>query len=476
MVEDERREADAGLELEAGAADLAQRKLEEDERKRRQSRQPPVRKAFPAELRRVDNLLVVDAEQRRCPQCSGERKCIGHEVGEVVELVPAELIVRRDLREKLACESCEAEVVRAPVGDKVVEGGRCGPKLVGTLLVDKYLDGLPWHRQSARYEKLGWKMPVSTMADQAKWAAERLRPLWRLALEQCVQAKVMHTDATSMPALDKMGDKGLRIGSMWGYIGEDPVVDGEGSEQVACIIYTSTGKKTKQREHELGPEDVLALREGYTVADASNIFDASFARPGLVECGCNMHARRYFKKVLDSGDTRAARPLAAFKRLYGIEADIRELPPEKKGAARAAQSRSVYDALVEWCEAYKPHEPPATPMGKAVRYLLNHREALMRFLDDGVIPIDNGVVERLHVRTALTRKNFLFVGSDEGGHRAATIYTMISCCRLVEVDPVEYFADVLPRLGGKHTRASLLELMPARWKASRQGTPPLDVT
>lgn len=464
---DGRPELDEKLEVSADAAELARKKLEEAEAKKKRRRQPQLRQPLPANLRRVDNELIVPAEQRPCPQCGGDRQCIGHDVTEVIELVPAELIVRRDRREKLACETCEAEVVRAPVGDKVVAGGRCGPTLVATMIYDKYHDGLPWHRQVRRYERLGWKLSVSTAADQGKWAAERLQPLWRVALDQCVNATIMHVDATSMPVLDKMGDKGLRIGSMWGYVGENPEPVGSASERVACIVYTSTGKKNKQHDRELGPEDVLALRTGYTVADASNIFDASFARPGLIECGCNMHARRYFKKALDAGDDRAARPLLAFKRLYIIEDEIRELTILEKQAEREARSRPVYETLIEWCEGYQPYEPPASPLGKAIRYLLNHKDALTRFISDGVIPIDNGPVERLHVRTALTRKNFLFVGSDEGGHRAAVIYTMLSCCSLVGVDAVEYLADVLPRLGGKPKREELVELMPARWKANR---------
>jgi transposase len=462
---DARPELDGKLESSADAEEIARKKLEEAEAKKKNRRQPSVRNAFPANLRRIDNKLAVPTEQRPCPQCGSERTCIGHETTEVIELVPAQLIVRRDRREKLACNACEAEVVRAPVGDKVVEGGRCGPMLVATMLYDKYYDGLPWHRQVKRFEKMGWKMSVSTAADQAKWAADRLQPLWKIALDECIAAKVMHVDATSMPVLDKMGTNGLRIGSMWGYVGENPEPDEHQVERVACIIYTSTGKKKKQHKRELGPEDVLALRSGYTVADASNVFDASFARPGLIECGCNMHARRYFKKALDAGDQRAARPLAAFKRLYYNEDEIRDLPIAEKQAEREARNRPVYDTLIEWCEVYQRYEPPSSPMGRAIQYLLNHKEALTRFLSDGVIPIDNGPVERLHVRTALTRKNFLFVGSDEGGHRAAIIYTMLSCCALVGVDAVQYLADVLPRLAGDLTHDELLELMPARWKA-----------
>ena len=106
-------------------------------------------------------------------------------------------------------------------------------------------------------------------------------------------------------------------------------------------------------------------------------------------------------------------------------------------------------------------------MGAAIRYLTNHEIALRRFMEDGVIPIDNGIVERLHVRAALTRKNFLFAGSDAGGERAAIAYTILGCCQLAGVNPVEYLRDVLPRLARKVRLADVPDLMPARWQALR---------
>ncbi len=135
-----------------------------------------------------------------------------------------------------------------------------------------------------------------------------------------------------------------------------------------------------------------------------------------------MRSRRYFPKALDRGDSRAALPLAAFKKLYDIEDEIRDRTAEEKRAVRQASSKPVHDELVAWCKAHQPHEPPSSPMGTAIRYLLNHQIALRRFLDDGRVPVDNGIVERLHVRTALTRKNFLFAGSDTGAERAAIAY------------------------------------------------------
>lgn len=118
------------------------------------------------------------------------------------------------------------------------------------------------------------------------------------------------------------------------------------------------------------------LRKGLTVADASNLFDESFAHPELIECGCNMHARRYFVKALDAGDQRAALPLAAYKRLYKIERKIRDLDADAALAARRAQGQPAWDQLAAWCALRKQHEPPASKLGVAFRYFTNHQIAL----------------------------------------------------------------------------------------------------
>jgi transposase len=428
------------------------------------AKQPPLRKAPPANLPRVENPIAVPEAERACPSCGAVRACIGHDVTEVIELEPARVVVRVDRREKLACGSCEGELARAPVGDKVVSGGRLGSTLVAVLVVDKYDDGLPLHRQKRRFERMGVDLAVSTLADQVTWATDLLRPLWRMAIEQVLAAMVMHLDATGLPVLDRDAAGGKRLGALWGYVGD---------ENVAAYLYASTAKKNAQRPGELGPEEMLARRTGYTVADASNLFDRSFERADLVECGCNMHGRRYWTKALDAGDTRAALPIAAYKKLYEIEAKIRGLAPDKKLAVRQAESKPVFDEIVSWAEAYKPHEPPASLLGAAIRYMTSHRQALGRFLEDGVIPIDNGIVERLHIRAALTRKNFLFAGSDTGGERAAIAYTILGCCRLAGMNPVEYLTDILPRLARGVRLRDVPAMLPAAWKAARQVVAPV---
>jgi transposase len=420
-------------------------------------KQPPVRKPPPAHLRRVDNPIGVPAAERPCPVCGIERRCIVHETTEVIELIPAEVIVRRDCREVLACDRCDANVVRAPMGDKVVAGGAYGSGLVAQMVVDKYRDGLPLHRIGQRLAGLGVEVPSASMSDQILWATDLLRPLHRAATACVITSSVMHVDATNIPVRDKDTGHQVQLGALWGYVGDG----------LAVYLYTSTGQKKGVLAGELGPEEVLMLRTGPVVADAANLFDKSFQRPELIEIGCNMHGRRYFVKALDAGDARAAVPLKAFKALYDVEAAVAEATNEERLAERRARSRPIYDELLVWADAHRPFEPPSSKLGEALRYLNNHRIALTRFLDDGRLPIDNGIVERLHRRPAIVRRNMLFAGSHDGARRAAVAFTILASCELAGVEPVAYLRDVLPRIarsdGLSHQEARAL--LPAAWKS-----------
>lgn len=457
--------------VELDAADQKLRELAEIDRAKKANetikpRQQPNRRTPPPDhLPRVNNPIPVPEVERRCPSCGAERTCIGHDVTQTIDIEPARAIVRIDRREKLACLPCEGQIVCAPRGDKVVEGGMYGLRLVAHLLVSKFADGLPAHRQREQLARLGLELPVSTLIDQLKWATDLLRPIWRVALDEVLASRVMHMDGTGLPVLDRNLKGKTRLGTLWGYVG----VCEHGS--TAAYLYCSTGKKLAQRPGELGPQDVLARRTGYVVADAAGIFDESFERPDLIECCCNMHSRRYFTKALDAGDQRAALPLAAYKKIYKIEEEIREhdppLTPEKVLAVRIEKSRPVFDELVAWCRAHQPAVLPSSKLGAALRYMLNHHVALGRFLTDGVIPIDNGPAERLHVRCAIARKNFLFVGSDDGGERAAIAFTILGSCRLLGIDPLEYLADVLPILTRDIRLADMPALLPVHWKSRR---------
>lgn len=418
-------------------------------------RQPPVRRSPPDKLRRVENPLRIPDAERACPACGSQRKCIDHDITEIIELIPAEVIVRIDQREVLACTACEGELERAPLGDKVISGGIYGSALVSTLFVRKYDHGMTLHRQREELLRLGLDMPSASASDQIAWITDLLCPLWHELQSDVLHARIMQLDPTSLPVRDKEHGYGIQLGSLCAYVGD---------RELVVYLYASTGRKNGQRVGEVGPEDFLAMRSGLTMADASNAFDKSFLRPDLIELACNMHGRRYFIKALDSGDTRAALPIAAYKRIYDIEEEAAQLSDAERTELRQRKSKPIYDELLSWCQTHKLHEPPKTPLATACSYIINHQVALMRFLDDGSIPIDNGLVERLHRRPGIGRRNFLFVGSHAGGERAAIAYSILGTCRLIGLNPVAYLSDIVPTLARGVEHHELAALMPKAWK------------
>jgi transposase len=457
----ERPHVDERLLARAGAA--AERARAKVLAEAHEPKRQPLKKPLPEHLPRVDEVLDVPEGERGCPECGAERVECGREVSEVLEFEPAKLYMRRQVRVKRACRDCDGQIVRAPRGDKIVRGGQLGCGLVAQLLYAKYSQGVPLHRQRKDFARLGAKLSSSTLCDQVKWAAELLRPLWLEAVDQVIDADVMHIDGTGIRVLDRDHASGKRLGTLWATVGAN--ADGP---VVAAYHYASTKKAKGQRPGELGPTDILSLRTGITVSDADTLFAAQMKRDDVTDCGCNMHARRYFVKALDGGDERAAPMLGAFKGLYQVEEDVRDAPADKRLKARSNESTPIYDDMVAWCHHHVVDLPPASPLGRAVRYMLHHEEALRRFEHDGRIPIDNAAAEHAFVPVALTRKNYLFFGADSGGDRAAVIYTMLRCCQLANVDPVEYLRDVLSTLCHKLRRIDVPELMPARWKLRAQ--------
>jgi len=456
-----KKEVDGRVLARAEAA--AQRAYDQTIAEENSPKQKPLKKGLPPELPRRDNPIDVPEADRPCPTCGENRDVCGEDVSEVLELEPAKLWVRRDIRLKRVCRACDAGIVRAPLGDKVVEGGQIGCSVVAQILVDKFDLGVPLNRQRRTFERMGLALSESTLCDQVKWGAELLKPLWLEAINQVLGADVMHLDGTGLRVLDRDHPNGKRLGTLWGTVGQS-----EGLTGVAAYCYASTKKATGQREHELGPTDILKLRTGIVVADADTLFAEQMQRDDVIDCGCNMHARRYFVKALDGGDERAAPVIGAFKGLYQVEDDARELSPDERLKLRQERSTAIYQDIVDWCRFYQRDTPPRSPLGRAIGYLLRHEEALRRFESDGRVPIDNMAAEHGFISVALTRKAYLFLGHDNGGDRAAIIYTMLRCCRLARVEPLEYLADVLATLSRKIRRVEIAELMPAKWAEQRR--------
>ena len=395
--------------------------------------------------------VEVPQAERECTECGGKKKPIGEDVTRRLEFVPAYFVEHEYQREKYACGRCKEGVTTAPAPPSVLDRSAATPSLLANVVVDKFVDHTPLHRQHRIYQRLGADIAVSTLSDWNAAVGDLVEPLVNRLGHRVLHAYIVRTDATGLLVLDPTAPRNIHRGSIWAYVGDDRDVR---------FLYTPTG------EGATGPWDFLAGRKGYIQADAANIFDRLFNGQvaNAIELGCWSHSRRRFVALQDT-DCRVAYPLKLVARLYRIEhlADARELTPEGRAALRQERSQPVLEKLKRWFVITSKSEPPKSDLAKAVSYPLNHWEALTRFVKDGRISLDNNLCESQLRDVALGRKNYLFAGSHDAARRAANIYSLTRTCAQYGVPPLPYFTDVISKLADDWPEDRLDELLPHRW-------------
>lgn len=412
------------------------------------------RKALPDHLPRTDVLHSIPDEQRPCPVCGAERICIGHEVSEVLQIVPAKFLVERHLREKLACKSraCDSGVEVAPVPEKVIPKGRPGASLLAHVVISKYADHLPLNRQHKIYLREGIDLAVSTLAEWVSAVHKIIAPLADRCAFHALAAHVLQADDTGIKVLDQDAPGGAKRGHLWGYIGD---------ATWAAFNYTPTWEKE-------GPQNFLATRRGWLVADGYRGYDGLYTRPGatVIEVACWAHGRRAFAELVQAGDARAAPMIRLIGQLYELEgtATADQVDPDERLRRRREHSEPITMQIGALCAQIINTTPPKDDLTRAAGYLVNQWTALRRFLEDGRLPIDNTLVERALRPIAVGRKNYLFCGSDSGAERAASAYTLLGTCALVGVEPRAYLVDILNKLELERWPMSRIdELLPPNW-------------
>jgi hypothetical protein len=213
---------------------------------------------------------------------------------------------------------------------------------------------------------------------------------------------------------------------------------------------------------------VDALLDGYRgtlVSDAHSVYLHLFAEGDIVPAGCWAHSRRYFFKALESEPELARQAIGQIRKLFLLEREMAALSPDERKARRLRESKPIMDAFEEWCDREALKALDHTPLAKAIGYARNQRDPLRRFLEDGRLPIHNNWSERELRREAVGRKNWLFLGSDEGGETNAIFVSLIASCHLHGLDPSEYLRDLLCLLPSWSV-SRVLELSPKCWRTT----------
>jgi transposase len=417
-------------------------------------RRKPKRKPLPANLPRD---VVEHPSACACPKCGGALRRLGEDVTEVLEYVPGSFRVTRHVRPKMSCRCCEG-ITQPPVPSLPINRGLAGPGLLAHVLVGKFCDHLPLHRQAEIYARDGIDLDRSTLADWVGQCARLLRPLVDTVGAHVMAAARVHADDTTVPVLSP-GNGKTRTGRLWCYVRDDHPFAGK--EPKAVLYCYSPDRKG---EH---PKAHLAGFKGILQADGYAGY-AGLYQQGVTEAACMAHVRRKFFDI--HAETKSPQSNEALQRiagLYAVEALIRGEPAETRLRVRIARSAPLFAELRKWLDTMLARVSGRSEMAKAIRYALVRWDALTLVLRDGRVCIDNNAAERSMRPMTLGRKNWLFAGSDSGGERAAAVYTLTESAKLNGLDPEDYLRKVLERIAD-HPVKRVHEFLPWNLDGVRQ--------
>jgi transposase len=426
------------LGLEALEQAIAQGEAETEKRDPEQRREGTAKRrasrgALPAHLPRIDVTLA--PENTDCPCCKVAMTVIGEDTSERLDVIPVQFRVIVTHRPKLICRSCAGAIVQMPAPPRLIEGGIPTEAMVAHVLVARYADHQPLYRQAQIMARQGVMLDRSTLSFWMGYAAAELAPLVARLRQMMLASARLFADETVVPVLDP--GRGRTKQSYFWAIARDDRPWG-GSDPPAVVYSYAPGRGHIHAHALLGGYRGILQCDGY---QAYKKFVAEKARskhdPASVTLAfCWSHVRRGFYDQAKTGTAPvAAEALRRIAALYDIDTRVRGKSPAERLAIRQAESRPLVAELRAWFAAQLSRLPARGPTAEAIRYALNHWSGLERFLEDGRIELDSNSIERAMRPVALSRKNSLFAGSDEGGENWACLASLIETCKLSSVNP-----------------------------------------
>jgi len=403
------------------------------------------RRRLDPNARREQRIHRLPQDQKQCPKC-GAVLTIALVEGKLCwAYQPAEIFGIQHMLEKGFCNCCHEHVVVADSPPAMIEKGAADASLLAHLTTSKQGDHLPLYRYEEISLRSGWWIPRSTLAGWLQQTAVTAVILYAWMASRILGGKLIGTDATGVPVLQP-GAGQVRKGTVWTYCGQ--------SEVCPYLIYDywPTGEGE-------APRRFLQDYEGYLQADAASVFDQLYLQGSVWEVACGAHMRRYFYKARHSAPREAHRALGCFRQLYLLERELAELSDAERRAQRRLRALPLLEELKTWLDELAPTVVPKTELATAVGYALNQWEAFIRYCDEGWLMIDNTRSERALRPIAIGRSNWMFFGSDGGGHTGAVLYSLIASCKASRVHPYHYLKDVYERLPMVRESTSLLPLL-----------------
>jgi transposase len=416
----------------------------------KEPRRQPKREALPPHLPRVDTRIEPENTNCPSPECGQPMVRVGEDISERLDIVAAQFFVQRQIRGKWACRCCQL-MVQERAAPQVFDNALPTPGLQARTVISRFVDHLPYYRQEQINARAGVHTPRSTLAAWAGQTGAQLLPLYEAHRAFVLSSRVAHADETPVGLLDPGAGK-TKKAYIFAY------ARGAFEVQPGVVYDFCAGRGGKY------PHEFLKGWTGTLVVDAYSGYDATMSLEGRVTANCLAHARRKFDELFKANASAvAAQAIGRIAWLYRIEADAKGLSCEQRLQMRQERSKPLWEELHAWLRLERTHVPDGSAIAKAIDYSLNHWQALSRYLLDGNVPIDNNHIENQMRPWALGRKNWLFIGSELAGERAAVVMSLLQSAKLNGHDPFAYLKDVLTRLPTQ-LNSRIRELLPHQWQ------------
>ena len=422
---------------------------------------PPVprpragRQPLPDHLPRIEHRH--EPESCTCGQCGKALVKIGEDISEQLDVEPARFFVHRHIRPQYACRACET-VVAAPIPPAVIDGGMAAIGLYVWLIIGKYMDHLPLYRleQIAARERV--ILSRSTLAEWVGRIGVSLQPLADRLAMLLLERAVLHADETPVAQLDPGRGKTKRA-YLWAY--RSNVL--ETGPPIVVFDYQTSRAGQHAR-------DFLAGWQGHLMVDDFARYKALFAQ-GVTELACLAHARRkFFDLHAANANPMALEALNRIAALYAVERQGDDLDVAARTQLRKDEAQPLLHSMHDWLLRVRLTVANGGGTAKAIDYSLRRWTALTLYATDGVLPIDNNPVENIIRPIAIGKKNWLFVGSERAGKRAAAIQSLLATAKLNGLDPAAWLRETLEKLP-TCLNSQIDSLLPLRKDALQQIAP-----
>ncbi len=415
--------------------------------------------SFPDNLPVEVILLDLPADEKICPETGEPLVCIGNETSRKLARKPEQFYIREYVRPKYASKSVpELGVKYRGLPDAVIPRCPADESLLAFVLTSKFADHLPLYRLVEIFDRSNVKISRQTLSNWVLTLGSALSPVYDAMKARVLESGVVFVDETPID-LQVRGKSRMQQAYMWIYVG-----GGGGDPPYRFFEFCLN------RNHD-NPLATLKGYKGVFHSDKYGAYEKLAAEDDITWCPCMAHVRRKFVEA-DGGDPALrSRILRKIRYLFMLERVAWNRNPEERLRIRREKEKPILDELTTMVKErlLAGGLLPKSNFAKALNYYHGLALYLPNYLDNADARLDNNVAERGIRPLTIGRKNWLFVGSEDGGKASATILSLVQTCRNLGINPQEYLEDVLRRIMG-HPAKQIHKLLPDNWLAARQHT------